>query len=49
MFTGGMEMAEAGSRPSSQTYNEDVRGCLFVTTLPYTQFVVRNDVFLRLL
>jgi hypothetical protein len=44
-----MGMAEAGSRPSSQTYNEDVRGCLFVITVPYTQLVVRNDVFLDLL
>jgi hypothetical protein len=37
-------VAEAGSRPSPQTYNEDVRGRCGIITLPCTQLVVRNDV-----
>lgn len=44
IFTGGIDVAEAGSQPSLQTYNEDVRGRCGFITLPRTQLVVRNDV-----
>jgi hypothetical protein len=44
IFTGGIDVTGAGSRTSSQTYNEDVRGRRGIITLPCTQLVVRNGV-----